>query len=64
MPFDPLDPASIDSELKKLEACVAEIKEWMCSNKLKLNDEKSEFLIISSKYLKIDLSYLSLRIGD
>jgi len=32
----------------KLEACVQEIDTWMLLNKLKLNREKTELLLISS----------------
>ena len=33
-----------------IEACASEIDEWMRLNKLKLNSNKSELLVISSKY--------------
>ena len=36
----------------------------ICLNKLKLNDAKSEFLIISSKFQKVDLQHHFIRIGD
>ena len=35
-----------------VEACILEIKYWMRKNKLKLNDEKTKFLVITSKHLK------------
>ena len=34
----------------QIEACAGEIDSWMRANKLKLNSDKSELLIISSKY--------------
>ena len=35
--------------LLKLESCITEIKEWMNVNKLKLNEDKTEFFVASSK---------------
>lgn len=42
--------------LNKMEACVNDIRTWMIRNKLKINDDKTEFLIFSSQKLKLDIS--------
>ena len=34
----------------RIESCINDIKIWMTVNKLKSNDDKTELLIISSKY--------------
>ena len=34
----------------RVEHCVADIDRWMTNNKLKLNENKTELLVISSKY--------------
>ena len=34
----------------RAEHCVAEIDRWMTNNKLKLNEDKTELLVISHKY--------------
>ena len=49
----------------KLEACVDEIRTWLSENHLRLNDEKTEFILIGQKQLlkKID-GDKSIRIGD
>ena len=47
-----------------LEACVKDIREWMAHNFLKLNDDKTEFLLISSKYQQHQLVDPCIRIGD
>ena len=36
--------------LGKIETCIVEIKEWMTLNKLKLNEDKTEFLVITSPH--------------
>ena len=41
-----------------LESCLEDVKSWMISNKLKMNDSKTEFIIIGShqQLAKIDLT--------
>ena len=40
----------------QMEKCVTDIKSWMARNFLKLNSEKTEMLLISSRYGKVDSS--------
>ena len=35
---------------QRLESCVADINLWMTTNKLKLNNDKSEFLFLHSRF--------------
>ena len=35
---------------QRAEACILEIKSWMSLNKLKQNDEKTEFHVMTSRY--------------
>ena len=35
--------------IRNLELCIAEIRNWMQTNLLKLNDDKTEFLLVSTK---------------
>ena len=47
----------------RVECCVKEIHSWMINNKLKLNDDKTELLVISSKYRsRPDLNFI--QVGD
>lgn len=43
------DPASFSTCIKQVEKCAAAVRAWMISNKLKINDSKTEFLIIAPK---------------
>ena len=47
-----------------MENCIAELRQWMLQDKLKTNDDKTEFLIIGSRQQleKIDQCYI--RVGD
>lgn len=49
--------------LQRLEACICQIRIWMIENKLKLNDDKSEFILISSPHNKQKFDMLSINIG-
>ena len=43
-------PASeIDALITNLENCISEVKVWMSDNKLKLNDDKTEALLVASQ---------------
>jgi hypothetical protein len=48
----------------QLEKCIEEIRTWSTINKLKLNDSKTEFLIISSKHSRSSIDITSISIGD
>ena len=49
MAFDPTDNEDAASVFKQLEDCISDIRMWMVGNKLKLNDDKTEVLILTSK---------------
>ena len=47
--FDLSDPSiAID----KVNKCISDIRTWMIKNKLKINDSKTEFLVLTSSFLK------------
>ena len=48
----------------KLEACLAEVRDWMACNYLKLNDSKTEFLVIGTKQNLTKVESTSIKIGD
>ena len=43
--FEPGNTVSENVSVLQLEKCIGIIKNWMAVNKLKFNDEKTEFLI-------------------
>ena len=60
------DTQDIESELQRIEKCLKDVRKWMLVNFLKLNDDKTEFLIFSSKHSfnKIDKNVCKLKIGQ
>ena len=58
-------PIQAESELtlSKTEACVMDVRSWMTSNKLKLNDSKTEFLVIGTPQQLKKVSIPHIRIG-
>ena len=62
--FDASSPSALLDTIAKVEACVLDIKTWMNKNLLKLNDDKTEVLIITSPYFKKQIPDLSVRVGN
>ena len=60
--FDAKDPEDLDLTIRKLQNCVEEIKDWMHQNKLKLNEEKTEVLIITSSQLASNVNISSFKV--
>jgi len=59
--FDPTDEGA---SLDKLEQCLNEIKCWMTSNWLKLNDSKTEFIIFGTKNNLSHVQAKSVTVGE
>jgi len=61
-------PAELPTAIEKMEKCCSNIKDWMTINLLKLNDDKTELILIGSKgKLKSLLTHspgISLQIGE
>ena len=41
-------PHHVDELVQTIQACICDVKSWMTGNKLKLNDDKTELMIVSS----------------
>ena len=55
---------NIENTTSRLEACISDIRVWMRTNKLKLNDSKTEFMLLSPSNSKIAQPPLNISIGD
>ena len=47
-----------------MEACISDIKEWMLSDKLKLNSGKTEFLVIGTQRQLEKVNVTNLQVGE
>ena len=56
--------ANLHSELLRMEQCVADIRNWMRHNMLKLNDDKTELIVFASRYNQHFYSDASMMIGN
>ena len=48
----------------KIEACANDVREWMYENKLKLNDDKTVFMILGNRPHIDELVFDSVIIGE
>ena len=61
--YDPKVPGDVDAAQRRLTNCIAEVKDWMLANKLRLNDTKTEFFLISSPRQINSVLRVNLKIG-
>ncbi len=62
--FDVKSTNDANSSLSALTQCVEAVRNWMTQALLKLNDDKTEFLVISSPYYQESVRHTSLKVGD
>lgn len=62
--FDVNKPKEEDLARQRIENCISDIRSWMTKNKLKLNDDKTELLIVSSKNSQSKIQRNSIQIGS
>ena len=61
---DPSIPGDVQCALFKLSRCVVDIQHWMIENKLKLNQDKTEFFVAASHHNLKKLGNISLFLDD
>ncbi len=62
--FSPIAPNGQQDALNKMNLSLAKIKTFMSENRLKLNDDKTEFILIGSKYWLDKLNFDSIKMGN
>ena len=53
-----------DTSIKSLENCLEDIRAWMSLNFLKLNEKKTEFIIVGVQQQLDKVGELSIKVGD
>ena len=62
--FRPDTSLSQDAALKSIENCVADIRAWMLSNRLLINDSKTERIMIGSKQQMSKINFKEITVGE
>ena len=55
-----IEPSDVHDLIFSVEKCIDDIKQWMHDNKLKLNDEKTEVILINPKHYEIPFDHLTI----
>ena len=61
MSFKPTSQANV---VNTIENCIADVRNWMASNRICINDSKTEFVIIGSRKQLAKISVDSVTVGD
>ena len=64
MSFRPLESTCEAEALDAIENCIADVRSWIINDKLMLNDDKTEFLVIGTSKQLSKVSVNSIRVGD
>ena len=62
--FSPKSLADQDTGIIAMEWCIKDVKNWMCSDKLTLNNGKTEFIIIGTRPQLSKVNIDHIRVGD
>ena len=64
--FQPGLSMSQDNAKQAMEACISDVRIWMINHHLKLNDGKTEFIIIGSRQqlAKVNIDHINVGTSD
>ena len=58
------DLSDSSTALEKINLCISDIRIWMIKHRLKINDSKTEFLVLSSSFFKQQFNDLQINFGN
>ena len=64
MSFKPSEEHSESNALNAIESCIQDIRRWMVVNKLKLNDSKTEIMLLGTHVQLSKVNLDSVNVGD
>ena len=64
VPYDLHSPQSVQNAVTKIQDCISDIRVWMMENKLKLNEDKTELLVITPSRSQNKVFIDKISIGD
>ena len=62
--FSPLSNEDMNSAIMRLQACVVAVQNWMIANKLKLNADKTDAILICSPRIKNNIDMPRIELGN
>ena len=62
--FQPDDTVAQESAVASMEACIQDIRNWMTKDSLKINDDKTEVILIGTKAQLKKVKIDNLAVGD
>ena len=62
--YDPCEPGAAQWAINELTQCIKDVKTWMLSNLLKMNDEKTEYICLQSKHHQQKFGTIPLQLND
>ena len=57
-------PDDLNQAIAAVELCVHRIQAWMTQHQLKLNENKTDLLLVSSRHMARNIAAPSLHVGD
>ena len=62
--FSPADDTGQSDAIAAMEQCILVISNWMCQNRLMLNEDKTEFLLIGTKQQLATVNVQHIKVGN
>ena len=62
--FQPDSEESAMEAINSMQNCITDVRDWMISHKLKINDSKTEFLLFGTKQQLQKVNITHIKVGD
>ena len=62
--FKPKIKGSQEDCINRLKSCIQEIRNWICVNLLKVNDDKMEIIIFGTAQQLMKINNIKIKVGE